>query len=1039
MSLPAIPKKSRELVWKHLCNPLALTDGSREASRVLLSILIALSMAWIALSIVIRLPIPDPVDVVGPPLIRGYSERAEQLGFYAYLTTMVLASGVSWRLLKFMPGQWVEVILGGLLWTAVIVRSLIMVRLLIFCLLIWLAGRLATMAAGKGRVAADRTVWLWLVPTLAWGYTVYYDTGLVTMAFVVPVVAMALVLIGLGSLQPELLLKYRPSLFLLTAILLAVLDWWWGLYTNAGSLCAGLGFLLPGQPAVLDWLRRKWNQIPWWCLSIALSVSLWFHLNRVLPETFLLAGLNGIAIGLLWQMVHTADGELPEIGAMFNGQWWSPLIFATMATIFLWEACHWFLLVTGIAVAIVLMAKGRWRLRPVNGVILGGALMLAALPRISWQPIPDLFHDGQVLSAVWEFESGRRLFAEVFPLRLAEFFLVWVSRMIFPKSLCGSETLLQFAWPIAAAGGCLAGYAWTRSPVWSLAIGLLCSPWTTNSVFRIHQTEASSFLAQTTTIRDALIVLLLGLSMELLRSRKRKWWYAQSILGLFALFCGYDVMTAVIPPAAGAVLLASRGQGGASWPRRRGMTGLLNAALLAGIPIAAFTLLIGAWQGGEASRDYWFIFVDFARNYPAMIGNPLMFFGYSGDASWEVMVWNLLCLGVFAAGGVITWHRSSSARRRMWIYALLSSAIYLHRGLGRSDEQHVAGCLHLSMTLLGLLMFDAVRFLTRQGRFPHAFDLRSAGLVLLAGLAWSMRAGPSNPMEFASALASVPTADSPSMSAIPQLDALVRPGEFLFPVEKGMLSYMQKRFNPTRHAIAHCIGSPNEQRRAASDLERHRTPVVAWEFWPIDEISGYFRYYILMPDILRHYRPEFDTQGDVHWAVLAGPEWNGLEELPVSLLRVEHLDELPAAWGKKRWPSLARKVRRDEPASSRWKPTRPIVLPAPISAWEAQMDLAPRHFNYLLLTLKATETKPDGNDSEAAALYFSPNSTLSESPQITFHLKADGLAHHYLIPIGCHPAWTWRSRIRRLKIRTEPGTRLAEPIVRLLEIDDRLE
>jgi hypothetical protein len=914
-----------------------------------------------------------------------------------------------------------------------------MIPLLVFGGLIWLAGQVTTWAAANCQVAADRTVWLWLLPVLSWSSAIYFDGGQMGAPLIVPIVATTLTLLVLGVWRPGLILRGRPSLFLCTAILLAILDWKWKHYTKVGSLCVALGFLLACQPVLLSWLRRQWQRAPWWCLCIGLCISLWFHLNRLLPETYLFASLRGVSIGLFWELAHAADGEVIDMRAPFHRQWWGPVLFAALAITLLWQALYWFLLVIAIAVVVSLTAPGVRRSHPLNGAVLAAVLMLAALPNIVWQPRPDIFHDGQVLSAVWEFESGRKLFTDVFPLRLTEFFLVWISRMVYPKSLCGSELLLQFAWPIVTAGGCLAAYAWTRSPIWSMAIGLLCSPWITNSIFRIQQPPATSPLAQMTTMRDGLVVLLLGLSMELLRSRKRKWWYAQSLIGLLSLLCGYDLMTAVIPPGAAAVFLAPCGRGGFRWPGRRFLTGLLNAAWLVGLPVSAFTLFIGIWQGWNSARDYWSLFFDFSRNYPAMIGNRLQLFTPTADSSMPMMVWNLLCLGVFGGAGILAWKSSSSAHRRMWVYALLSSAIYLHRALGRSDVQHIAGCVHLCMVLFGLLSFDAARFLVRHGPSLSGLNLQNAGLILLAGLAWCMRAGPASPLQFVTTLASVPAVDLPDLSPNTELNELVGPDEFLFPVENGLLSYVQHRRNPTRHAIAHCIGSPSEQRRALRDLQRRRTPVVTWDFWDIDEISGFNRYYILSPYLLRNYRPaKYDFDGNVRWTVLSGQEWQGQVDLPDSLLEVESLNDLPGTWGKKRWPSLSRKILRDQPIQDNWKPESAIVPAVPVSKWIIRTRVEPRRFNYLLLTLTTKSAKPK-NATSSAGLFFSPDRNMPRLPQMTFALTADGLAHDYLIPIGCHPAWSWRQEIQQLRLQTEPDIGLLEPIARVIEIDDSLE
>jgi hypothetical protein len=40
---------------------------------------------------------------------------------------------------------------------------------------------------------------------------------------------------------------------------------------------------------------------------------------------------------------------------------------------------------------------------------------------------------------------------------------------------------------------------------------------------------------------------------------------------------------------------------------------------------------------------------------------------------------------------------------------------------------------------------------------------------------------------------------------------------------------------------------------------------------------------------------------------------------------------------------------------------------------------------------------------------------------VAFDVPADGEQHPYLIPIGCHPGWTWSPRISRIRLRAERG------------------
>ncbi|MAG92204.1 MAG: hypothetical protein CMJ48_00415 [Planctomycetaceae bacterium] len=83
------------------------------------------------------------------------------------------------------------------------------------------------------------------------------------------------------------------------------------------------------------------------------------------------------------------------------------------------------------------------------------------------------FHDGQILSAVCEFETGKTLYTQVFPLRSFQFFISWLGRHLLPRTVEGYFLVGQLLAFLPLVGGSLLGFAWTRSLRWGLATALV--------------------------------------------------------------------------------------------------------------------------------------------------------------------------------------------------------------------------------------------------------------------------------------------------------------------------------------------------------------------------------------------------------------------------------------------------------------------------------------------------------------------------------------------------------------------------------------
>ncbi len=112
------------------------------------------------------------------------------------------------------------------------------------------------------------------------------------------------------------------------------------------------------------------------------------------------------------------------------------------------------LLLAGI---LVLSRLPKW----IGVVAIGVGLCLFALPTPASLHLDD-FHDGQILTEVWQYRSGRPLFSSVYPLRMFEFGCAFLADMI--KPLTPSWYLLsqRIAKPIGMLGTLLLMFSWPQ-------------------------------------------------------------------------------------------------------------------------------------------------------------------------------------------------------------------------------------------------------------------------------------------------------------------------------------------------------------------------------------------------------------------------------------------------------------------------------------------------------------------------------------------------------------------------------------------------
>jgi len=674
----------------------------------------------------------------------------------------------------------------------------------------------------------------------------------------------------------------------------------------------------------------------------------------------------------------------------------------------------WWGAVTAILALALLLARParRWRttLAAMFAVALGFALLPAGVARGI-----DPFHDGQILSAVWEFETGRTLYAEVFPLRSFEFFVAWLFRQMLRPNVDAfffGMGLLSF---LPIGGACLLVFAWTRSLVWGFATGLVVATWPVLSG------------------RMGVHLWMAAVAILVFRSRSRA-----ALLWLPAASCmagllGFDVFVSFVCGITAAFLLAG------PLPRREFATlrgaiaaRLIAAGLAAAALVASFSLLVFIWQGQAAVAAYFELLLDNVRTYAAQSGLPLP---WSEEWLRRSLVAAMVVIGLWTGWGVVAWRRLSRSRRAAWAFLLVQFVLLANRGLARSDDPHLDAVVFPSIAMSSLGLFELLRWLRRSGVRWLVGDIRTVAFAAAALACWLTPHGHITPRQFLEyAIACGGMSREPPASAF--IGKRVATAEYLWEVENAMLNYENKRHNPTRQGLAYCISSPREQRVTIAALERRPPKLIAWQHRSgSNGIPNPLRFYVISDFVYRHYRPVENT-----WFLdPAGPDWVGDEHVPESVLGTLPLGLLPRRWGDDgaRW-LLDRRVASQILAE--WQiavarnaqASKTSVVES--AAWELAASIPSREFNCLKVDLTCRST----DDAAAcdAVLEFAPAAEdFEEKSAVTFRVTADGCCRSYLIPIGCSPGWSWRPAIDRLRLRVPDSCQLARPQAELWRVD----
>jgi hypothetical protein len=262
--------------------------------------------------------------------------------------------------------------------------------------------------------------------------------------------------------------------------------------------------------------------------------------------------------------------------------------------------------------------------------------------------------------------------------------------------------------------------------------------------------------------------------------------------------------------------------------------------------------------------------------------------------------------------------------------------------------------------------------------------------------------------------------------------------EYLWEMENALLNYVNRRHNPTRHALAYCISSPGEQRQAVAAMRERPPRLIVWQFVSgSNNIPNPLRFYVISQFLYQRYRPA-SIGGFLE---PAGEDWHGAVDLPPGFHGALPLGLLASTWGRDRAPRLRERL-VEERTLDVWEPTvisvrqddASSVVTAPGWHWEGCM---PSGFNYLAIDISCSVEQPREVQSHEAVLMFAPpGRDFHQDDGVVFRVTVDGVKRPYLLPVGCSPGWSWRPEIGRIVLIAPRGCRLARPDVNCWRVDE---
>lgn len=579
-------------------------------------------------------------------------------------------------------------------------------------------------------------------------------------------------------------------------------------------------------------------------------------------------------------------------------------------------------------------------------------------------------------------------------------------------------------------------FAWTRSLYWSLATGLVIAT------------------CQDMDSRQGLHLWLAAAGLESLRSHDRRKWGWLTLLGCLSGLLGYDAFVPFVAGAVVAVFFVPAKRPRFMQPNNGLAIHLMTPLILLGSIVGSLTLLLVFWQGSGSAASYWRSLLVYSGNYNAACGLPV---AWNREAEGTLLTSSLSMLGMWTAAGVFAWSRMNDVRRRIWIFVVVSCFFHLHRGLGRSDAEHLGGAVYLTLVLASLALFEVAGILRRRGWRNPWTNRKTIALSMALLAAWRIPHELGTPLTVYETFRSLSQRETMDLGRDDFVLERVGPEDSLWAIDHPIANYAHRRHNPVRQQTAFSIVSPNEQRAAVAALRRDPPKLIPWPtgggvgrirlrgtkeryLAGVDGIATPLRYYIISQYVYHHYQPS------PHSGYLepSGAEWRGELLLEPEFLGIIDLKRLPLAWGKNRWPLRPDRVIGRQRLGG-WRPERDraedgstptdSAFSIAVPRWEWVGVIDSRLYNYLVVEFVCRE-RTGGADHVTISLEFAPKDEYEPQSRLTFEAACDGVARRYLIPVGCSPGWSWRPSIERIRLVAPKGTRLAEIEASCLRVDD---
>ena len=873
----------------------------------------------------------DPIDVVGRPLVDGYSERSESIQWIVFLAATAILT--AWFIRR-LPSSWFSRIAP----LACVPQVLALWQSTWLGLALYVAVAITIFALAKrSSFAVGFVVWLAAYPWITWDMSVA-----VTLTTPLALTAVFAVWAANASVRNGSRIVVATAVMLLVAV---------GGWEQAKIFAVGAAVVFLGARCSSD--RSPFLQGPWLTACLLLATPwIWIALKNDLSGVH--AGLL-LAAGAGWGMIGeigataghaSADGFLVDRRGDFRDR------CCRLPTAVCRRRAHAGCSGCGASAAVVACRQCS------IAALLPIAFLSAGPIRREFDP----FHDGQILAAVMEFDAGRKLYAEVFPLRSYEFYLACIAnRFLAPggPAYWWLEHALQF---LPLAGAYLLAFAWTRSLPWSLATALvLVARFPQDGRMGWHFWLAASALAMLRTGTKTSIIV---------------WTFA----GVWAAACGYDLLVPFVVASMAAIGCV-----------RSGMATFLRSGVAIGTSLVDhLARLAGIRFGRELTGCCCSTTRGTIR--PSTGCRSLGAISTTGRRSWFRSSSAGSGRRVLEPHGEIV-RRSAAPWRR---FLVVQFAFAAQRAIGRSDMQHFSSLTPHAIVLMMLGLWTVLK----SGGLN---DARRRQIALAAAVSlWLSPHGGVTPSEWLSAMRRAIAEPPPVLESDERLAAQLGANGVIWDVQNADTYLAYRRSNPTRHALAFCIPSAAEQRVALADLERRPPRFIFWRHATRTDllerdIANPLRYYLIAPWVYRNYRP-ISTTGRI---VLepAPVDWEGMDDVADRFGGPLQLGWLAERWGAERSDAV-RIVDR-----------KAIVLDRELSE-----PIRPRNWEYLLVEASAVE-------STAARLEFRrPTGEWDQVSFIRWRVNADGRRRRYLIPLACSPGWSWRKSIGALRCTTAEGS-----------------